>query len=292
MRLFFSWQSDLRDEQAFLRACLQEICDDLDIEYDEDTRNTGTAEFVADVLLRKIKNCEIFVADLTPVGQTPSGKKLSNPNVCFETGFAERHHSRSQIVLIFNEDRGTFDDLPFDLSKRVSVRFSLVGADKPGVTKTFKTSLKKTLSTAIKTVEESQPHIEVVKLNKYEKSLLFWGTHLGEGVLTLASYKAKHMSRTDVAIAVGSSHLWSDPTDFFYKPYQSRQESLYMNAVTTLVEKGLLAIQHKSRFSLPGIETQGWVVTEEGAEAISQISNDQVFKLIETAEDTKTEVGI
>lgn len=275
MRLFFSWQSDLAEERKFIRKCLQEVCDELDVEYDEDTRDNGSAEFVADVLLRKIRNSTIFVADITPVGITPSGKKLSNPNVCFETGFAECYHSRSQLILTYNEERAGFEDLPFDLSKRVSVRFKLSEVGDKGRRNAYKTQLKKTVSRALTKQEaEKKPII----LNKYEKSLLFWSYVKGDGYISNVSAPMHDMGMDDKFIVPGKytmvrfgfemeQYAYSTPDDL-------KEEVRYERGLGTLAQKGLLASRINNHQTF-------WILTEEGEDVASTIVEEEVFSLVE-----------
>jgi hypothetical protein len=57
----------------------------------------------------------VFVADLSFVGATPDGKKLPNPNVLIELGFAARSIGWERTILVINNAYGSASDLPFDI---------------------------------------------------------------------------------------------------------------------------------------------------------------------------------
>lgn len=269
MRVFFSWQSDLSDEKRFIRKTLQDICDDLDVEYDEDTRGTGSAEFVTDILLRKIKNTNVFVADVTTVGTTLKSKKLSNPNVCFELGYAECHLGRQQIILTFNEAVSSFDDLPFDLNKRNSVRFKLPA--QPSEAVDYKKRLKKAIEKALEDFKPDTPSPgeSAQQLNKYEKTLLYWALHEGEAIII-----HRPADRRTDAICAGSV------SGLFYRILnkdEATETSRFKKAIAKL-EKRELIISHQSSL---GIMTSdpSWVLDEAGEDMAKTINDNEILAL-------------
>lgn len=83
--LFFSWQNDRKDTRSVINAALREAkaaleADGIELVVDQDTRNrTGKRNIDAEVL-DKIRRCDIFLADLTPVVtyNTPALDALTN----------------------------------------------------------------------------------------------------------------------------------------------------------------------------------------------------------------------
>src|SRR4051812_30143152 len=99
VRIFWSWQNDYEVTvcRHFIRSCLKEATDaagkELGLEdverpeLDHDTQNTpGMADIIATVF-GKISGAAVFVADVTPIGQSPTGKAIPNPNVMIELGW-------------------------------------------------------------------------------------------------------------------------------------------------------------------------------------------------------------
>lgn len=134
MKIFWSWQSDNHEKSGryfvseVLGAVAQELNDlsGLDeamrgddvgpIEVDHDTKGVAGSPPIADTVLQKIRAAAVFVADVTPVGRTETGKHLANPNVMIELGYAIHALGHSRIVLVMNKaEHGALDTLPFDL---------------------------------------------------------------------------------------------------------------------------------------------------------------------------------
>jgi len=115
------------------------------------------------VILDKIDNCDIFVADLTCVGKTwgrRSGngklrrKRIPNPNVMLEAGYAAGVIPYNQIVQVMNTAFGGPKYLPFDLKgKRHPIQYDLPhergSAPDPAKVAKAKTDLIKVFKTAI-----------------------------------------------------------------------------------------------------------------------------------------------
>lgn len=127
-RLFYSWQSDVAENRAFVRAALDaavsEIADDTtideaqrEISVDQDTQGVPGSPPVVDAILTKIRSSDYFVADLTFVAAS-EGRSAPNPNVLLEYGYALHALSDARIIGVFNTASGKPKDLPFDLVHR------------------------------------------------------------------------------------------------------------------------------------------------------------------------------
>jgi hypothetical protein len=79
---------------------------------------------VASVMFQKIDGCALFVADTTLVGTIPPlnagdpPKRVPNPNVSLEMGYAAGRIGWERIICVMNEAYGERKDLPFDVRNR------------------------------------------------------------------------------------------------------------------------------------------------------------------------------
>jgi hypothetical protein len=124
IRVFYSWQSD-RDRDVcsrFIQMALQAALDAIQPSFqpplilDSDTVGVAGTPPVSETILRKIRECDIFIGDVSFVGMTPGGKLLPNPNVMTEFGYARSVLEDGQILLVMNTAFGAERDLPFDLA--------------------------------------------------------------------------------------------------------------------------------------------------------------------------------
>jgi hypothetical protein len=130
MRVFWSWQSDLpgKVSRYLIKEALELAIDALNqerdiveaerpLELDQDRKGVPGSPDLANVIFEKIRAADVFVADVTPVGQSASSpaKKLMNPNVAIELGYGLGTIGDRKLVMVLNEHYGSRDDLPFDL---------------------------------------------------------------------------------------------------------------------------------------------------------------------------------
>lgn len=169
MKIFWSWQSDTpaAEGRNFVRtslvAALAQLADELEwseaerAELDHDTKDVPGLAPIADTIFEKIDNAAVFVADITPTGATPDGKKTPNPNVLIELGYALKALGPQHIILVANGARGFRpEDLPFDLRhRRGPITYEVaLGADKATKDKAMKT-LTNSLASALRMNLES-----------------------------------------------------------------------------------------------------------------------------------------
>lgn len=140
--VFYAWQSD-RDEDIchyFIRYALDVAIKRIkamnaatpqdatveeapafpsDVELDHDTKGVAGTPKISDVIEKKIRECAIFVADVTHTTRyvTADGrkKKAQNGNVLIELGQALAHKPTDRILLVMNMAFGLKEQLPFDL---------------------------------------------------------------------------------------------------------------------------------------------------------------------------------
>ncbi len=141
--VFYSWSNDndQRVCRSFIRTALDMACRNLTIELeeaerpiqvDQDTQGQGGSPAIMETIERKIRECDVFVADLTPavVQKRPDGtaRIIPNPNVMYELGYANRSIGTDRVITVLNtafagaaraSDRRLRDNaLPFNLRHR------------------------------------------------------------------------------------------------------------------------------------------------------------------------------
>lgn len=128
-RVFFSWQSDVEEARSEISGALRKAASNVkaklgvDIYIDEATRDLSGSQDIMDAISNKIRECDIFVGDVTPflwISKRKDGEDLllsPNPNVIFETGYAAALKGWSRVVLLCSLDNNEkIKDLPFDIN--------------------------------------------------------------------------------------------------------------------------------------------------------------------------------
>jgi hypothetical protein len=141
--VFYSWQSDLPPTSAreLLRGVLEEAINDLSQDaslvvrpaLDHDTRDVPGSPAMVAVILEKIDECSVFVADVTLTYQravTGPARLAPNPNVLLELGYALKRLSHKRVLLLMNREFGGPEQLPFDLRGNRVIDFAADDRDK------------------------------------------------------------------------------------------------------------------------------------------------------------------
>jgi len=138
--IFYSWQSDLPNStnRGFLSDVLSKVIKgihksdeyNLDLNLDRDTSGmTGSPE-IANAIFDKIQNSEIFVCDISIINNGSSeSRKVPNPNVMMELGYAAAVVGWDNIICLFNESFGHIKDMPFDIQQRRVIPYRLENED-------------------------------------------------------------------------------------------------------------------------------------------------------------------
>ncbi len=215
--VFWSWQSDRLSAvtkdfiKLALSQALKKVAAELELEtaqrfeLDHDTKGeAGLVEIVA-TIFRKIDECEVFVADITPVAVTVSNaveKMIPNPNVMIELGYALRELGHQRIITVANlAFGGRPEDLPFDLRhRRGAITYSLENADDPSLEKKRK-ALVEQLAGALRInleapredrmIKNPLPALSLEASDKMSEVALIQQNSTLEGIPSLADIKAK-----------------------------------------------------------------------------------------------------
>ena len=139
LTVFYSWQSDRPSAlcRQFIRIALDDAAKRLaarrsvEVIVDADTEGVPGTPPITETILQKIKACDVFVADVSFVAETAEGKRLPNPNVIGEFGYALSEKGWRRILLVMNTAFGPAGDLPFDLGHFRKPAAYEVGSEKP-----------------------------------------------------------------------------------------------------------------------------------------------------------------
>lgn len=158
--IFFSWQSDLPNEQntGFIRQGLRTAANQVEqanpglvVRQDEATRALPGSPNIPSAIMEKIQAADMFVCDVSTTARTDAGKASPNPNVAFELGYAVAHLGWSRIVLLFNTSFGTFPlEMPFDFDRHRATKFAASSPPSASERGEFVAALKTAIEGVIK----------------------------------------------------------------------------------------------------------------------------------------------
>lgn len=134
-KVFYSWQSDLPANRAYLQECLENaISRHSNYELETATRNSRGAVDIAQTILRKIDEADMFVADLSIINPEAEGRKTPNPNVLYELGYAVSRMGEAPIIMIVNTATTDIAELPFDIRNRRLMALNFNNSNKSRLT--------------------------------------------------------------------------------------------------------------------------------------------------------------
>lgn len=164
-KIFYSWQSDnSAARNKFKRAleiAVKQIGKTVEEanrpELDSDTQNTFSSVNIVETIFKKIDECAVFIADVTPIAETDD-KLIPNPNVMAEIGYALKTKSEHSLFVYCYDGERPERSMPFDIWSRNLIRVRT--DDKPSeVAKELVRRIEGMLATA--NVIEEFPNIYV-----------------------------------------------------------------------------------------------------------------------------------
>lgn len=240
--IFYSWQSDDSKTNSYIQASLEETIDAITTDpmlearprLDQDTKHVPGAPDIPSTIITKIENCDIFIADISFVGQYKN-RMLVNQNVLFELGYNMGRHSADNTILLFNADRGRVTDLPFDLRTKRVIKFS-INSDPDGkkLTKELQKALQLQFSHPVQT-NGAQPTTPVPK------------DGLDEDESLIMEYFANMQDEKRIMVSRTMSGVYLAPvgkveTEIANKLTRQMSESEIVANLESLKEKGLLKV--------------------------------------------------
>lgn len=134
-KVFYSWQSDCLNStnRGFIGDALEKVAkeihkdDSIQVKpvIDRDTQGEVGSPDIANTIFNKIRECQVFVCDVSIINNGSNGRLTPNPNVLVELGFAVGVLGWERIVLVMNTAFGEMESLPFDLRNRVITSYTL-----------------------------------------------------------------------------------------------------------------------------------------------------------------------
>jgi hypothetical protein len=144
INVFYAWQSDLPENKTIKDVLYFNHEENIELNIVTSDDVIGTND-IAQSIFDMIKGADIFIADLTIIGKI-ADRKVSNPNVLVEWGYARGVLGLGKMISIFNEKCGSkVEDLSFDIKTKRTITFN---SDK----KTWRKELKKKLLGEIKEI--------------------------------------------------------------------------------------------------------------------------------------------
>jgi hypothetical protein len=128
LKIFYSWQSDLPNNtnRQFIMTCLEKAMSTIhqnnisitDWSIESDSRGENGTPELASTIFSKIDQSDIFVADISIINQGKDFRRICNPNVLIELGYASSRLGWDRILCVYNLAYGQIEDLPFDIRHR------------------------------------------------------------------------------------------------------------------------------------------------------------------------------
>lgn len=181
--VFYSWQSDLKENRNSIISCIEKAIKlltkdtnsklNLEINLDRDTINNSGSPDIADTILQKIFNSDIFICDVSIVNNNLVSRILNsrltpNPNVLIELGYAIRHLGWERIICINNLKYGKTEQLPFDIRHHRITPFN-------SKTRDYKDKLHSNLKYAINSIigdyENIISRFDINKIAKHDSEI-------------------------------------------------------------------------------------------------------------------------
>lgn len=138
-RLFFSWQNDRKATKTVILKALRNVeaqlkTEGLELFIDQDTRERVGKRNIDAEVLEKIRKCDIFLADLTPVTtylppvkSHDLPKHMPNSNVMYEYGYALHAKGANRMIVLAalnKEENEHIEYMPFDINHDTITLFS------------------------------------------------------------------------------------------------------------------------------------------------------------------------
>jgi hypothetical protein len=188
--VFFSWQSDTDDSsnRRLLKRSLDQVCAKLTVpavaelspRVDSGMSGVSGSPEVASVMFQKIDSATVFVGDMTLVGSIVradrGSKRVPNPNVLTEMGYAAARLGWDRVINVMNEHYGRAEDMPFDVrNRRFPITYSLPPNQKSSVIEDeLKQSLRVALRTAfaekLRTAEDALARLDHACVDLFERN--------------------------------------------------------------------------------------------------------------------------
>lgn len=158
VKIFYSWQSDLGSKfnRSFIEKAINKAISNISADeftlvpvLDRDTKGVSGTPEIAGTIFEKIDKSGLFIGDVSIINSSESGRKVPNPNVLIELGYASSKLGWDRVICLMNTAYGNTDNLPFDLkNRRWPIQYAL---DE----KNYTDDKKKEFDSLVKSIEKS-----------------------------------------------------------------------------------------------------------------------------------------
>jgi hypothetical protein len=242
--VFFAWQLDTPSEQNkdFIWKALEQATASTEVQAspaspelsprpESDTSGVPGSPNIVETIFKRIRNCAVFVADLTFTTTANSGKFSPNPNVLIELGYAARSIGWERTILVINERYGGAEHLPFDiLQHRWPIEYRMSEYTKVGL-KRFD-QLSTALATAIANCQQHSLERATEMANSLDTATIAIVAQYEEADFIDMLLPAKtvielltgldHISAIRHLISIGALHITHSPTVGYAWTYDGR----------------------------------------------------------------------
>ena len=229
------------------------------IRLDRDTQGEVGSPDIAMTLQQKIAKCDIFIADVSLVGEA-NGRKVVNQNVMFELGFAIGKLTDKNVLLLVNTELGDMKEMPFDIAHRRMLPFVI---NRQGAAEGFRGNLKDAILEHIKHLE-SKPY--AFKADKDEIKVD------DEEILVLSLFaKMKVDPRIQTVNTMMGPQIQTieDTTEYRKEIFEKITRREFLANLDSLVEKGVLDVFYGKKEPI----TSNYKPTKLGYKLIKQIKH-------------------
>jgi len=133
-------------------------------------------------IFNKIDECDVFIGDISIINlhEDNTARRVPNPNVLIELGYAAAKLGWENIILIYNLDFGRIDDMPFDLRQRRPIFYDLSeenNSEKPEKKKILRSQLKNSLIEIINSkVQNTEGYVKILYPHLYSSVYLLYNS--------------------------------------------------------------------------------------------------------------------
>lgn len=179
IKIFYSWQSDLAEKtnKRAIRDMLIKAKSQIEQEHkiniliDEATNEEIGSPNIPLTIVRKIVEADIFIADISIVNNDYHGRRMPNPNVMFELGFAVGKLGWGRVILMFNKFEAKVENLPFDIDRHRVFQYGISQKDDNDKIKSIIGSFVPQLYEQINNILIKNPQKECHKIERTEDDI-------------------------------------------------------------------------------------------------------------------------
>jgi hypothetical protein len=306
MKIFWSWQADTHGKTGrhFVRDALSKAIEELkqpddveeplereareNVHLDQDRQGVPGSPDLAATIFKKIDDAAVFVSDMTLVAEIRDAdgnvkKRLINPNVALECGYALRALTDASVLMVQNTHYGSRDELPFDLRHKAGpLQYDLA----PGATKkeiaaehiklraTFVAALRPYLLQGKGTATAPEPFQETEATTKCG---IFWQP----GDVLAVAGATPYASATGRQDAEQIDYRFDEPRIFYLRliPTKALPEKLRITTIADIVEKRLLHGLSKYSHSVVGCRNNfGAIAYQPQTSGNTLVALSQLFR--------------